>query len=299
MLPRPCQTSQTNGWQHLPLLSKTLFLQTLFLSEPLLPYSFIVLSSSLPPLPPPPSLPLITTQYTLQHGSIAAIVRPRCTRLHSLVSHSSSLSFSQKKPNHCLTLCFCPSPALSFNNSAPERPTPHGTQAARRWTSLLLDIILHPTRWHKLGLAVQWAKWVEWEGGLDLKGPMRTPGVLHLQNPLHPFALNQLLNLLDFSLLDIETLIGCADTGDWTCLFKEIDPSNAATDNAKIREQAAQSLQHLCLLAFYLRQGLCSLVGSSSMGADPREQAEDAQIQDLIARILRNVSVCLVSCFVC
>ncbi|KAH7060219.1 hypothetical protein BKA57DRAFT_446608 [Linnemannia elongata] len=171
---------------------------------------------------------------------------------------------------------------------APERPTPHGTQAARRWTSLLLDIILHPTRWHKLGLAVQWAKWVEWEGGLDLKGPMRTPGVLHLQNPLHPFALNQLLNLLDFSLLDIETLIGCADTGDWTCLFKEIDPSNAATDNAKIREQAAQSLQHLCLLAFYLRQGLCSLVGSSSMGADPREQAEDAQIQDLIARILRN-----------
>lgn len=137
---------------------------------------------------------------------------------------------------------------------------------------------------------------MEWEGGLDLKGPIRTPGVLHLQNPLHPFALNQLLNLLDFSLLDIETLIGCADTGDWTCLFKEIDPLNAATDNAKIREQAAQSLQHLCLLAFYLRQGLSSLAGnSSSMRADPRELAEDAQIQDLIARIVRNVSVCLKS----
>ncbi|KAF9902431.1 hypothetical protein EC991_004946 [Linnemannia zychae] len=170
---------------------------------------------------------------------------------------------------------------------APERPTPHGTQAAKRWTSLLLDILLHPTRWHKLGLAAQWAKWVEWEGGLDLKGPIRSPGVLHLQNPLHPFALNQLLNLLDFSLLDIETLIGCADTGDWTCLFKEIDPSNATTDTAKIREQAAQSLQHLCLLTFYLRQGLCSLTGSS-VKVDAREQAEDAQIQDLIARILRN-----------
>ncbi|KAF9124487.1 hypothetical protein BGW39_008183 [Mortierella sp. 14UC] len=170
---------------------------------------------------------------------------------------------------------------------APERPTPHGTQAAKRWASLLLDILLHPTRWHKLGLAVQWAKWVEWEGGLDLKGPIRSPGVLHLQNPLHPFALNQLLNLLDSSLLDIETLIGCADTGDWTCLFKEIDPSSVATDTAKIREQAAQSLQHLCLLTFYLRQGLCSLAGSS-VKADPREQAEDAQIQDLVARILGN-----------
>ncbi|KAG0309786.1 hypothetical protein BGZ97_012975 [Linnemannia gamsii] len=170
---------------------------------------------------------------------------------------------------------------------APERPTPHGALAARRWASLLLDILLHPTRWHKLGLAVQWAKWVEWEGGLDLKGPIRTPGVLHLQNPLHPFALNQLLNLLDFSLLDIETLVGCADTGDWTCLFREIDPPNAVTDNAKIREQAAQSLQHLCLLTFYLRQGLCSLTGSG-MKADPKERAEDAQIQDLVARILRN-----------
>jgi hypothetical protein len=177
----------------------------------------------------------------------------------------------------------------TFNNSAPERPTPHGALAARRWASLLLDILLHPTRWHKLGLAVQWAKWVEWEGGLDLKGPIRTPGVLHLQNPLHPFALNQLLNLLDFSLLDIETLVGCADTGDWTCLFREIDPPNAVTDNAKIREQAAQSLQHLCLLTFYLRQGLCSLTGSG-MKADPKERAEDAQIQDLVARILRNVS---------
>ncbi|KAF9094929.1 hypothetical protein BGX23_001366 [Mortierella sp. AD031] len=171
---------------------------------------------------------------------------------------------------------------------APERPLPQGTQAARRWTSLLLDILLHPTRWHKLGLAVQWAKWVEWEGGLDLKGPIRTPGVLHLQNPLHPFALNQLLNLLDFALLDIETLIGCADTGDWTCLFKEeIDSSSNATETAKIREQAARSLEYLCLLTFYLRQGLCSLTGNS-VKTDPREQTEDAQIQDLIARILRN-----------
>ncbi|KAG0380378.1 hypothetical protein BGX24_008723 [Mortierella sp. AD032] len=170
---------------------------------------------------------------------------------------------------------------------APERPTPHSTQAARRWATLLLDILLHPGHWHRLGFAVQWAKWVEWEGGLDLKGPIRTPGVVHLQNPLHPFALNQLLNLLDFSLLDIETLIGCADTGDWTCLFKEIDPSNAATDTAKIREQAAQSLQNLCLLTFYLRQGLCSLAGNS-VKVDPREQAEDARIQDLVARILRN-----------
>lgn len=202
---------------------------------------------------------------------------------------SLTLLFSQwskTETHHCLTTFFSGS---TFNNSAPERPTPHGTQAARRWTSLLLEILLHPTRWHKLGLAVQWAKWVEWEGGLDLKGPIRTPGVLHLQNPLHPFALNQLFNLLDFSLLDIETLIGCADMGDWTCLFREIDPSNAATDNAKIREQAAQSLQHLCLLTFYLRQGLCSLIGSG-MKADPKEQAEDAQIQDLVARILRNVS---------
>ncbi|KAG0262993.1 hypothetical protein BGZ95_003907, partial [Linnemannia exigua] len=176
-----------------------------------------------------------------------------------------------------------------FNSipSAPERPTPHGTQAARRWATLLLDILLHPAHWHKLGLAVQWAKWVEWEGGLDLKGPIRSPGVVHLQNPLHPFALNQLLNLLDFSLLDIETLIGCADTGDWTCLFKEVDPSNAATDTVKLREQAALSLQNLCLLSFYLRQGLCSLAGNS-MKVDPREQAEDARIQDLVARILRN-----------
>ncbi|KAF9927901.1 hypothetical protein FBU30_002788 [Linnemannia zychae] len=170
---------------------------------------------------------------------------------------------------------------------APERPTPHGTLAAKRWVCLLVDILLHPTRWHKLGLAVQWAKWAEWEGGLDLKGTIRSPGILCLQNPLHPFALNQLLNLLDFGLLDIDTLVGCADTGDWTCLFKETDPTNTTTDSTKIREQAAQSLQHLCLLAFYLRQGLCSLSGSS-VKPDPKEQVEDAQIQDLIARILRN-----------
>ncbi|KAG0364197.1 hypothetical protein BGZ54_007760 [Gamsiella multidivaricata] len=165
---------------------------------------------------------------------------------------------------------------------ATERPRPQGIQAAKRWTRLLLDLILHPVHWQKLGFAIQWAKWVEWEGGLDLKSSVRSPGILYLQNPLHPFTLNNLLNKVDFALIDIETLVGCVDTGDWTCLLKE-----EAEPNVKERELAAQSLEHLCLLSFYLRQGLFSL-SATDLPIDPREQEDGRVVQDLVARILKD-----------
>ncbi|KAG0264622.1 hypothetical protein BG011_006468 [Mortierella polycephala] len=170
-----------------------------------------------------------------------------------------------------------------------ERPRPQGTLAATHWAGLLLNLVLHPTQWHKLGIAVQWAKWVEWEGGLDFKSSIRTPGILYLQNPLHPFALNNLLNQLDFALVDIDTLVGCVDTGDWMSLLKETDG-----DDPKIREQAGQTLEQLCLLAFYLRQGLSSLTTSAGSIArvdagemDPKETEDDRLIQDVVSRILK------------
>lgn len=93
MLPRPVEPTAAD--------TSSTFQDTFFphfLSELLLPYSSIVPSSSLLPFPPssfPP--PLITTQYTPQHGSTAASLNPRCTRLHSLVSRPSFLSFSRRK----------------------------------------------------------------------------------------------------------------------------------------------------------------------------------------------------------
>ncbi|KAF9111027.1 hypothetical protein BGX27_005488 [Mortierella sp. AM989] len=166
-----------------------------------------------------------------------------------------------------------------------ERPRPQGIQALQNWARLLLDLILHPNQWHKLGFAVQWAKWIEWEGGLDLKSPVRSPGILYLQNPLHPFALNNLLNQLEFSLVDIETLIGCVDTGDWTCLLKEGEQADA-----KLRGQVSQSLEHLCLLSFYLRNGLASLSAQSSLNVveDQKEQSDNQLVQDLVSRILKD-----------
>ncbi|KAF9192621.1 hypothetical protein BGZ51_005211 [Haplosporangium sp. Z 767] len=170
-----------------------------------------------------------------------------------------------------------------------ERSRPQGTLAATHWAGLLLNLVLHPTQWHKLGIAVQWAKWVEWEGGLDFKNSIRTPGILYLQNPLHPFALNNLLNQLDFALVDIDTLVGCVDTGEWMSLLKE-----TAGDDPKIREQAGQTLEQLCLLAFYLRQGLSSLMTSAGSIAradagevDPKEMEDDRLIQDVVSRILK------------
>ncbi|KAG0347329.1 hypothetical protein BG005_000243 [Podila minutissima] len=159
-----------------------------------------------------------------------------------------------------------------------ERPHPQGTAAAQRWARLTLDLVLQPTLWHKLGFAVQWAKWIEWEGGLDLKSPTSrsSPGVLYLQNPLHPFPLNDLLNSVDLPLIDVETLVGCVDTGDWTCLLKEeqTDP--------KLRDQAAQSLENLCLLSFYLRWSLPGL----SVAPLPVDGPEQGMLRDLVGRIL-------------
>ncbi|KAG0023303.1 hypothetical protein BGZ81_008174 [Podila clonocystis] len=159
-----------------------------------------------------------------------------------------------------------------------ERPHPQGTAAAQRWAHLTLDLVLQPTFWHKLGFAVQWAKWIEWEGGLDLKSPTSrsSPGVLYLQNPLHPFALNNLLNSVDLPLIEVETLVGCVDTGDWACLLKEeqTDPT--------LRDQAAQSLEHLCLLSFYLRWSLPGL----SLVPLPVDGPEQRMLRDLVDRIL-------------
>ncbi|KAF9907245.1 hypothetical protein BX616_000487, partial [Lobosporangium transversale] len=184
----------------------------------------------------------------------------------------------------------------------PERPRPQGILATKRWTGFLLDLLIHPTQWHKLGFAVQWAKWIEWEGGLDLKDPtlVRSPGILYLQNPLHPFALNNLLNQLDFSLIDVETLIGCVETGDWSCLLQE---NTENTVDPTLRTQATQSLEHLCLLSFYLQHGIrmistaaadtiTSTIAIATAGANgdagKKEQRDYQLVQDLVARILSS-----------
>ncbi|KAF9579149.1 hypothetical protein BGW38_004700, partial [Lunasporangiospora selenospora] len=158
-----------------------------------------------------------------------------------------------------------------------------GSLSATRWSRFLLNLVLEPTHWRKLGLAVQWAKWVEWDGGLDWKNPTLSPGILYLQNPLHPFTLNRLLNSIDFTLVDVETLIGCVETGDWTCLFTEEQLSAAPGTNNQLRDQAAESLEHLCLLSFYLRWSLLL----SSAPATPA-QGDDRLIQELVARILQD-----------
>ncbi|KAG0332167.1 hypothetical protein BG004_001363 [Podila humilis] len=168
-----------------------------------------------------------------------------------------------------------------------ERPRPHGTAAAQRWAHLTLDLVLQPRLWHKLGFAVQWAKWIEWEGGHDLKNPSRAPGILYLQNPLHPFALNILLNMVDLPLVEVETLVGCVDTGDWTCLLKEQEVGQSS-DDSKLRDQAAQSLEALCLMSFYLRWTLpaLSLAPLPTTSEDPRQQDDDRMIRELVSRII-------------
>ncbi|KAG0007012.1 hypothetical protein BGZ65_012657 [Modicella reniformis] len=177
-----------------------------------------------------------------------------------------------------------------------ERPRPQGIQAAKRWSGLLLDLLLHPTHWNKLGFAVQWAKWIEWEGGIDFKSPIRSPSILYLQNPLHPFALNNMLNLVDFSLVDVKTLVECVDTGDWSCLLKKYDhpaEGNGASDPKKDRDEACRLLQDLCILSFYLRYGLGLLSSSSSLLSvytvvDQQEQENDRLVQNLVTRITNN-----------
>ncbi|KAG0056436.1 hypothetical protein BGZ83_004943 [Gryganskiella cystojenkinii] len=164
---------------------------------------------------------------------------------------------------------------------APESPNPQSFLSARTTARLLLDILLHPTHWHRLGSAV-------WESGLDLKSPIRSPNILYLQNPLHSQSLSNLLKHVEVDLIDVEILLGCVDTGDWTCLLKEtsqnLDP--------KLQQEVVQTLENLCLLSFYLRSGLMNLVASSSIArsipVDAKEQADDAMIQDLVARILQT-----------
>ncbi|KAF9369094.1 hypothetical protein CPB97_003926, partial [Podila verticillata] len=96
-------------------------------------------------------------------------------------------------------------------------------------------------------------------------------------NPLHPFALNNLLNSVDLALVEVETLVGCVDTGDWTCLLKE----GVETD-PKLRDQAAQSLEALCLLSFYLRWSLPGL----SLALPAMDGPEQGMLRDLVGRIL-------------
>lgn len=74
-------------------------------------------------------------------------------------------------------------------------------------------------------------------------------------------------------------MVGCVDTGDWTCLLKEeqTDP--------KLRDQAAQSLEHLCLLSFYLRWSLPGL----SLAPLPVDGPEQGILRDLVGRILSEV----------
>jgi len=131
---------------------------------------------------------------------------------------------------------------------------------------------------------------VVWESGLDLKSAIRSPSILYLQNPLHPQALAHLLHHLDFDLVDVETLIGCVDTGDWTCLLKE---SSIETMNAQLKTEVVQTLENLCLLSFYLRSCLRALAPSSGVAVsapeDPQERADDGLIQDLVARLLQTV----------
>jgi len=156
---------------------------------------------------------------------------------------------------------------------------------------MILDLILHPNHWNKLGFAVQWAKWVEWEGGIDYKSAIQSPGILYIQNPLHPFSLNVMLNQLDFSLVDMETLVGCVETGDWSCLLKEQDQgaegAGATDPKHKEREIACRSLEDLCLFSFYLRHGLSLLPPSPlSTPVDQKEQENDRLVQNLVTRIL-------------
>jgi len=113
-----------------------------------------------------------------------------------------------------------------------------------------------------------------------LKAPTRSPGVLYIQNPLHPFALNNLLNSVDLALVEVETLVGCVDTGDWACLLKEGDGTDP-----KLHDQAAQSLEALCLLSFYLRWSLPGL----SLALPAMDSPEQGMLQDLVGRILSEV----------
>ncbi|KAF9407349.1 hypothetical protein BGZ94_002718, partial [Podila epigama] len=130
-------------------------------------------------------------------------------------------------------------------------------------------------------MALQWAKWLEWEGGHDLKEYTRSPGILYLQNPLHPFALNIFLNSVDLPLIDMETLVGCVDSGDWACLLKDEQGDQG------MRDQAVQTLEALCLLSFYLRWTLPRLLAAQQPATqDPREQEGDQMVRELVDRIL-------------
>ncbi|KAK3817650.1 MAG: hypothetical protein J3Q66DRAFT_369473 [Benniella sp.] len=103
-----------------------------------------------------------------------------------------------------------------------------------------------------------------------------------------------MLNQLDFSLVDMETLVGCVDTGDWSCLLKEQDQgaegAGAATDlKHKERELVCRSLEDLCLFSFYLRHGLSLLPSSpSSTPVDQQELENNRLVQNLVTRILNK-----------
>jgi hypothetical protein len=109
---------------------------------------------------------------------------------------------------------------------------------------LILDLLLHPTRWNKLGFAIQCAKWVELEEGIDYKSAIRSSGILYIQNPLHPFSLNAMLIQEDFSLVDVETPVGCVETCDWSCHLKEQDQGTegaGATDSKQNPQRPSQT----------------------------------------------------------
>ncbi|KAF9975649.1 hypothetical protein BGZ73_000605 [Actinomortierella ambigua] len=171
---------------------------------------------------------------------------------------------------------------------APEdRPaTPHGSNAQQRWFRLLLDLLLDPTRWHKLGFAVQWAKWLEWEGSFEKKSSTatHTPGITFLPNPLQPLRLNRLLNRLDFGLVSVETLIGCYDTGDWTALLRAEGQSTGQSSSQQDDQEVVQTLEHLCLLALYLRHARAVLLPEQPIDTEAAE--EGRQIQQLVDNIL-------------
>ncbi|KAG0240238.1 hypothetical protein BGW41_007077 [Actinomortierella wolfii] len=177
----------------------------------------------------------------------------------------------------------------SIPHTPEDRPTtPHGASAQKRWFSLLLDLLLDPTRWHKLGFAVQWAKWLEWEGSFELKSPTatHTPGITFLPNPLQPLRLNRLLNRLDFGLVSVETLIGCYETGDWTVLLRA--DSFVSEEQQKQLQQddqeVLQTLEQLSLLAIYLRHSRAILQPEQPIDAEAAK--EDQQIQQLVESIL-------------
>ncbi|KAG0269769.1 hypothetical protein DFQ27_002185 [Actinomortierella ambigua] len=186
-------------------------------------------------------------------------------------------------------------PILDSIAHAPEdRPaSPHGSNAQQRWFRLMLDLLLDPTRWHKLGFALQWAKWLEWEGGIEKKSPTatHTPGITFLLNPLQSSRLNRLLNRLDFGLVSVETLIGCYDTGDWTVLLRADGHSTGHSpappqQQAQNDQEVVQTLEHLCLLALYLRHARAVLFPEQPIDAESAE--EDRQIQQLVNSILSN-----------